>query len=387
MKKILFICITLIVSSGFVNSQTLKFFVNKGTTSSTNCSCKTTKSIKITFPVPINVVSYDQYSFYLSLSSLDVTASVSFEKKDIASKLVGKNEFSAYLIKEDSTSDFYFDDAYLSLVDLCINPRMWGIQNLEIEGGSVGYKKIGEYTETVYNEYYKRWDTKTFDEWDEGTVYATGVFNMEQAPLSDGFSDMYNLITVKAENTDSTTFSISEDLENKGSLCITDKSEEFETTITYATWGGGDETYSTIKKNIENSIGGKFQVGPVHTFYELRGMQAGRELVIPGKTNGYSKATFNGVTYETIAHARTEVAEKDIYAKGFYSTFYILRSGDYTTLIVSITEEMSHKKPKGLSLMDGYETIYTFKITEENCRKVDKITEKWLNATTYNFKK
>lgn len=385
MKKLFLISILSITSGGFTHAQTLKFFVNKGTTTATDCSCKTTKSIKITFPVPANVASYDQYSFYLSLSSLDVSAAVSFDKKEIASNLVGKKEYSAYLMKEDSTSDFYFDDAYLSLVDLCMNPRMWGIQNLEIEGGSAGYKKIGEYTETVYNEYYKRWDTKTFDEWDEGTVYATGVFKMEQAPLSDGFSDIYDIITVKSENTDSTTFSISEDLENNGSLSITDKSQEFETTLTYATWGGGDETYTTIKKNIENSIGGKFQVGPVHAFYELRGMQAGKEVVIPGKTTGYSKNTFNGITYETIAHARTEGVEQDSYANGFYSTFYILRSGDYTTLIVSSTEEVSYNKSKGASLMDGSETIYTFKITEENCRKVDEITKKWLNATTYNF--
>jgi len=382
MKKI-FLSFLLVSSfARLTHAQTVRFFVNKSASLASTCDCKTTDNIKVTFPVPPNVATFDSYSFYLILSSLDVPATISFDKKEIAEKLAGKKEFSAFLLKEDGSSDFYFDDVYLEVKDLCSVPRMWNITTLEIEGGSAGYKITGKYSEDVWNDYYNRWDSKTFDAWDDGEGFGSGMFSMNQAPMSDGFTDLYDIITVKAANTDSASFNLSEDLDMKGSISIVDKSQEFTTEITYATWAGGDATYNEIKANVENSIGGKFQVGPIHNFYTLRNMQEGTAFDLSGKSN-YTKVSFNGIMYETISVARTDSQSENEDQQGFYATYYISRMGDYTTLIVSLTEELFELKSKGPSLMDGSEKIYHFKLSAENCKRIDTINEKWLNATSY----
>lgn len=354
-------------------AQEVKFFVNKSSSTSAACECKTTTSIKVTFPVPSNVTSFDEYQFYISLSSLDVPAIIGFEKAEIAAKLSGKKEFTAYLLKEDGSSDFYFEDVFLDKSDLCNVPRMWNIETLEIQGGGVGYKILGYHYESTWNEYYNRWEESKFADWDEGTEYGEGSLNMKEAPLSDGFMDQFNIITVKAESTDSASFSISEDVEHNGSLMIEDKSEEFDTRLYYATWAGGDATYQQVKEEVINSLGGKFQVGAIHNFYELEGMQQGKEVKLSGSHTEFTPTTFNGVTYETISHYRT--------GPGFYATFYLSRSGEYTILIVSHTAEKFSGDPG--SPYSSFEMISA--LTAEDIEKIKAIDSKWLNATTYSF--
>lgn len=385
MKKIILSAIVTFGLATFVSAQNVKFFVSKSASIGLECDCKATTSIKVVFPVPSNVGTFDSYEFYLNLSSLDVPATIGFDKNEIAAKLVGKKEFSAYLLLEDGGSDFYFEDVYLEKKDLCANPRMWGITDLQIDGVGVGYKIIGYHYEDTWNDYYSRWDSKKFEDWDEGIAHGEGSITMTQAPLSYGFTDLYDIITIKAANTDSASFSVSEDIAMNGAISIVDKSQEFTTNIYYATWAGGDATYNEFKEEVQASITGQLQVGPVHEFYFLRNMQEGREVVVPGKTDSYSKVTFNGIPYETISHCRTESDSNTDYEQGFYSTFYIYRSGEYTSVIVSITSEEFTLKSKGSSLTDGSEKIYSVKMNEETIKKIDEINAKWLNATAYNL--
>lgn len=371
---------SLLFTSSLANlsyAQEAKFYVNKSATVATNCDCPNTSTIKVTFPVPANVGSYDLYQFYINLSSLDVPATIGFDKAEIAAKLAGKKEFTAYLLKEDGSSDFYFEDVYLEKRDLCSSPRMWGMTEMEMEAGSAGYKVIGFHYEDTWNEYYKRWDSKKFEDWDEGVAYSSGSLIIKQTPLSEGFSDLTEIINVKTQNTDSCSYSVSENIDEKGSLSIQDNSQDFQATITYAIWGGGEETYNAVKESVIISLSGKFQVGPVHNFNQLEGMQTGVEKKINDKSSSFSTVTFNGISYETVSHCRTKT--------GFYATFYITRFGEYTVLIVSITNEIYEMKRKGNSLMDGEELVYQFELTDENIKQVDAINEKWLTATTYNI--
>jgi len=375
MKKILLINVILICVIFIVNAQESKFYVNKATVTSNNCDCKTIKSIKVTIPLPTGLTAFDNYLLYINLSSLDVPTYISFDKKDIASKLLGKKEYTAYLLKDDGTSDFTFDDAAFSKKDLCSNPRMWGMTEMVMEASGIGYKIIGSHWEDKWNEYYKKWESTKFDDWDEGVTYGSGSLIIKQAPLSDGFSDLSEIITVKAENTDSCSYSVSEDVDAKGSLTIVDNSQDFKTEIFYGIWSGGDQTYKTVKENVLNSISGKYQVGPVHNFYELYGMDKGVEKVIQEKSKEFKNVTINGYNYETISHCRTKT--------GFYATFYITRQGDNTILITSLTNEIFEMKAKGPSLMDGEELVYKFELTDKNIERIDLINEKWLKATTY----
>jgi hypothetical protein len=375
MKKILLIAVILNCVSFLVNAQESKFYVNKATVTSADCDCKTIKSIKVTIPLPSGLAAFDSYLLFINLSSLDVPTYISFDKKDIAAKLVGKKEYIAYLLKEDGTSDFTFDDVAFSKKDLCSTPRMWGMTEMVMEASGAGYKIIGSHWEDKWNEYYKKWESTKIDDWDEGVSYGSGSLTIKQAPLSDGFSDLSEIITVKAENTDSCSYSVSEEVDANGSLSIIDNSQEFKTDIYYGIWSGGENSYNIVKQSVLSSVGGKYQIGPVHNFYELYGMGNGEEKVLPGKSNVFKNVTINGTSYETISHCRTKT--------GFYATFYITRLGDYTILITSLTNEIFEFKAKGLSLMDGKVLIYQFELTDKNIERIDLINEKWLNATTY----
>ncbi len=372
MKKI---CLTTLLIAGtqlISLAQDVKFFVNKSTAISSNCDCKTLSSIKAVFPIPSNVASFDSYQLYIELNSLDVPATIGFNKSEIASKLAGKKEFTAFVIKEDGTSDFYFEDDYLDKKDLCGNPRMWGMTELSITGSGVGFHITGYHTESVWNDYYSRWDTKKIEDWDEGSLHGEGEIKLSQQPLSEGFTDEYEIITVKAQETDSASFSTSEDIDQKGNLMIEDKSGELTTRIYFATWAGGDATYKETKDAVISSLSGKFQVGPVHNFYQLEGMQSGKVIALNPNSNGFTNITYNGTTYETISHYRTN--------PGFYATFYITRSGDYTTLILSITKEEFQGDPMRSSSYQLNKAI-----APEMISTINKLNEKWLNATTFAF--
>lgn len=352
-------------------AQSSKFFVNKSTAANSNCDCKTVTSIKVTIPIPANVASFDSYLLYINLSSLDVPASISFEKKDIASKLAGKKEYTAYLLKEDGSSDFYFDDVFFSKKDLCSTPRMWGMTEMTMEAGSAGYKIIGHHFEDTWNEYYNRWDNKEIEDWDEGTVYGEAEpLSIKEAPLSDGFYDENEFILVKSVNTDSASYSISSEVEAKGQLAIEDNSQDFKTTISYAYFQNQGNSFEDLKNIVLQALSAKFQVGPVHNFYWLQNMQLTAKKEIAGKSSTFSTVTINGVSYETTSYAQNKTKESSSYNPsdigGFYATYYLSKVGKYDVIIVSLTENIDP--------------------TDNNIKKVDEINAKWLNATTFNKK-
>ncbi len=368
MKKIVVTVALFCSVSISINAQTSKFFVNKATTANSNCDCKTVTSIKVTIPIPANVTSFDSYLLYVNLSSLDVPASIGFEKKEIASKLAGKKEYTAYLLKEDGSSDFYFDDVFLSKKDLCGTPRMWRMTEMTMEAGSAGYKIIGHHYEDTWNEYYKRWDNKEIEDWDEGVVYGEAEpISIKQAPLSDGFYDENEFIFVKAANTDSASYSISSEVEAKGQLAIEDNSQDFKTTISYAYFQNQNNSFEELKNTVLNALSAKYQVGPVHNFYELQNMQLTAKKEIAGKSSTFSTVTINGVSYETASYAQNKTKESSSYNPsdigGFYATYYLAKVGKYDVIVVSFTNNIDP--------------------TDSNIKKIDEINSKWLNATTY----
>lgn len=367
MKKIFLIAVLLNCASFLVNAQESKFYINKATVTSADCDCKTIKSIKVTIPLPSGLAAFDNYLLFINLSSLDVPTYISFDKKDIAAKLVGKKEYTAYLLKEDGTSDFTFDDVVFSKKDLCSTPRMWGMTEMVMEASGIGYKIIGSHWEDKWNEYYKKWESTKIDDWDEGVSYGLGSLAIKQAPLSDGFYDENEFIFVKAANTDSASYSISSEVEVKGQLAIEDKSEEFKTTISYAYFQNQGNSFEDLKNVVLQALSAKFQVGPVHNFYWLQNMQLAAKKEIPVKSTEFSKVTINGISYETVAYAQNKTKDSSPYnpsdIPGFYATYYLAKVGTYDLIIVSFT--------------DGIDP------TDVIIKKIDQITTKWLNATTY----
>lgn len=351
----------------FSYSQTSKFYVNKAATVSSECSCSTLKSIKVTFPIPAGVGSFDGYYLYVTLNSLDVPAYVFFDKKSIAAKLVGKKEYSAFLLKEDGTSDFTFEDVALSLRDICTTPRMWGKTEVTLDATGAGYKIKGYHWEDKWNEYYKKWESKKIEDWDEGVAFGEGTLTVAQRPLSEGFSDDNDFILVKASNVDSCSYSVSNEIEVKGALSIEDKSQEFQTNITYAYFQNQGNSYDELKKIVLQALSGKFQVGPVHNFYWLMNMKLDAQKVISGKSTEFSKVVINGVSYETASYAQNKTKDSSPYNPsdigGFYATYYLAKVGTYDVIIVSLTTDVNP--------------------TDDVLKKIDEITAKWLNATTY----
>ncbi|MCX6311928.1 MAG: hypothetical protein NT084_09885, partial [Bacteroidetes bacterium] len=380
--------------SNFANAQDAKFFVDKATTVSTTCDCATIKSIKVTIPIPSNVSTFDNYTLYVNLSSLDVPTYISFEKKDITAKLVGKKEYSAYLLKEDGTSDFTFDDAAFSKKDLCSTPRMWGMKEMTMEASGAGYKITGYHYEDKWNEYYKKWESTKLTDYDEGVGYGSGSLTIKQTPLSDGFSDETGLITVKAANTDSCSYSISEDLQLKGALRIEDNSEDFQTTVTYAYFDDQTFSYDALKDELNKSMSGKFQVGDESPFYYLRDVMSTQKKEIPGKSSSFSKTTINGTSYETASYyqsfyfAHRSGGGYEIKA-GVYATFYLTKVGKYSLVILVQTKDIIELNTSSTSFgeePDAKEVDakwFTSHFTESDFPKMDKIAEKWMKATTY----
>ncbi len=389
MKKSILILSCILLITIYTIAQDAKFYVNKATTVGTTCDCSTIKSIKVTIPIPSGVTTYDGYYLYMTLNSLDVPAYIYFEKKDIAAKLAGKKEYSAYLLKEDGGSDFTFDDNKFSKTDLCSTPRMWGMTEMEMEASGAGYKITGYHWEDKWNEYYKKWESTKTEDWDEGVGYGSGKLVITQRPLSEGFSDENEFITVKASNTDSSTYSISKEIEIKGALNIEDKSEDFQTNIYYAYFEDNTYTYDKLKEAIINSTSGKFQVGVQNPFWDLRSISLPNKADVAGKSS-FSKTTINGTEYETIAYRQiASIEQSSSYGSnynesGFYADFYIAKVGKYNVIIVSLTNEIT-EKIGGMSMMDKPTLKHIFKVSDENIKRIDKITEKWLNATTYKI--
>lgn len=367
MKKITLLLLFIAMIHLFTYGQTSRFYVNKATTVSSECSCSTLKSIKVTIPIPAGVSSFDGYYLYITLNSIDVPAYIFFDKKSIASKLVGKKEYSAFLLKEDGTSDFTFEDMALSLKDICSTPRMWGKTEVTLDASGAGYKIIGYHMEDKWNEYYKKWESTKTEDWDEGVAFGEGVLTIAQRPLSEGFSDENDFILVKASDVDSCSYSVSSEVEVKGALSIEDKSKEFQTDITYAYFQNQGNSYEELKKIALQAMSGKFQVGPVHNFYWLMNMNLDAKKVVPGKSSEFSKIVINGISYETASYAQNKTKENSSYNPsdigGFYATYFIAKVGTYDVIIVSLTKDIEP--------------------TDDVLKKIDEITFKWLNATTY----
>ena len=390
MRKILFIIVILNFVSSLINAQDAKFYINKSTTSGSDCDCATIKSIKVTIPIPTSLGGFDGYYLYVSLSSLDVPAYIYFEKKDIASKLTGKKEYSAFLLKEDGSSDFTFEDANFSKKDMCTTPRMWGMTEMIMEASGAGYKIIGSHWEDKWNEYYKKWESTKIDDWDDGIAYGSGSLTVKQRPLSEGFTDEKEFITVKASNTDSASYSVSENYLQNGALSIIDKSDEFQTDLYYAYFDDQTMSYEKLKEAIINSMSGKFQVGVENPFYDLRYISLPNKTDITSRpSNAFTKITLNGVNYERASYRQiASIEQSSNYGsndneKGFYADFYISKVGSNNIIILSLTNEIT-EKISGMSMMDKPTLKHIFKLTDENVAKVDKITNKWLSSTNYN---
>jgi hypothetical protein len=382
--------VLMLVISGMLlqaNGQENQFFINLATTAGNTCKCGELKSVKVTFNIPANVNSYDEYYLYVSLSSLDVTANIVFDKSAIATKLAGKKTYSAFLIKQDGTSDFSFDDTKLSMKDLCSTPRMWGFQTVDITASGIGYHIVGHHYEDKWNEYYKRWDSKKIADYDDGVAYGEGTISVEQRPLSEGFYDDNEHVFVKVANTDSATYSVSSDILKKGALAIDDKSTDGLTTITYAYFDAATMSYDQLKENILNSISGKYQVGFENPFYDVRSITSSNQKQVSGKSSEFKSVTINGINYETLTYCQISGENTSQYQSeqpGYYLTYFVTKVGANTVGILSKTDELFIKVP-GLSMMDKATYNYTFKLSDENLLKVDAINNKWLEGTSYKF--
>jgi hypothetical protein len=392
MKKKLFAIIYLGILSAATFAQEAKFYVNKATTTGTECDCGTIKSIKVTIPIPSGVASYDGYYLYMSLNSIDVPAYIYFEKKDIAAKLSGKKEYTAYLLKDDGSSDFTFEDAAFTKKDMCTTPRMWGMTEMVMDASGAGYKLIGSHYEDKWNEYYKKWESTKIDDWDEGVSYGTGSLKVKQRPLSEGFSDDKGVINVKASNADSASYSVSADFSLNGALSIVDKSDVFKTEITYAYFDQQTFSYDALKTEVTNSMSGKFQVGVESPFYYLRDVSLVDKKEIAGKSLGLTKTTINGTEYETVSYYQTLSFEHSggggySIKPGVYATFYIAKIGKYSLIIMAKTEDEIEENTLHTSFGEKPNNIenkwFTVHFKESDISKIDKIVEKWLNATTY----
>jgi hypothetical protein len=377
-------------------SQTSNFYVNKATTVGTNCDCGTIKSIKVTIPLPASFAAFDGYYLYVSMNSLDVPAYIYFDKKNIAAKLFGKKEYTAYLLKDDGSSDFTFGDANVSLKDLCITPRMWGMAEMGMEASGAGYKILGYHYEDKWNEYYKKWESTKLEDWDEGVAYGSGSLTIKQRPLSEGFSDEKDFIIVKANNTDSCSYSVSSDYSLKGALSIVDKSEIYKTDITYAYFDDQTFSYEALKTEVTNSMSGKFQVGVESPFYYLRDVSLADKKTIPGKSANFSKTTINGIDYETISYYQTLSFERSggggyNIKPGVYASFYIAKIGKYSVIIMAKTNDVIEENTLHISFGEKPATIedkwFTVHFKESDIPKIDKTTEKWISATTYKTTK
>ncbi len=392
MKRTILTAVGLFLMLLLAKAQDAKFYVNKATTTGTECDCGTIKSIKVTIPIPSGVATYDGYYLYMSLNSIDVPAYIYFEKKDIAAKLSGKKEYTAYLLKDDGTSDFTFEDAAFSKKDLCITPRMWGMTEMIMEASGAGYKLIGSHYEDKWNEYYKKWESTKIDDWDEGVSYGSGSLMIKQRPLSEGFSDEKEVVNVKANNTDSCSYSVSADFSIKGALSIVDKSDVFKTEITYAYFDEQTFSLDALKAEVINSMSGKFQVGAESPFYYLRDISLSDKKEIAGKSSNLTKVTVNGISYETASYYQALSFEHSggggySIKPGVYATFYITKSGKYAIIVMAKTEDEIEENTLHTSFGEKPTKIedkwFTVHFKESDISKIDKITEKWLNATSY----
>ncbi len=384
-KKFLFIFAAFSLWANIIVGQTSNFYVNKATSVATECDCANLKSVKVTIPIPANVKTFDAYYLFLSPSSLDVSAYIYFDKAAIASKLAGKKEYTAFAIKDDGTSDFTFEDAYFAMRDLCSTPRMWGMSSVDVSATGAGYKIIGNHWEDVWNEQSEKWISTKIDDWDEGAAYGEGYLIVAQRPLSDGFSDENNVITVKAENTDSARYWVSQDVLVKGALAIDDNSDIFKTEIQYAYFDDATLSYDKLKEAVRNSVSGKFQVGIENPFYDLRDISSKNQKTLKGKSADFTKITLNGVIYENLSYCQVSGENVSTYESkqpGYYADFYLAKIGSYNIIIVSKTDEIVEKIP-GMSMMDSATYRYDFKMTDENIAKIDAVTRKWISATSY----
>lgn len=407
MKKLILAALALFFI-GNVNAQSTKFFMNNTAATSANGDCATLQQLKISFPVPANVSSFDCYFINLNLSSLDVPAFIFFDKADIQSKLAGKKEYKAEIVKANGTSDFTFDDTSLTMRDLCFVPRLWQMSQLEIEVAGTGHKITGYHWEDQWDEDKAMWISDKVADWDDGVVYGSGTFTLKQQPLTDGIEDATGYLKVKPGGTTNTGF---EEPVVAGALTtigILDTSTGVPVQFIWSVFDAAEYSKDYLKSELIIAFNGKeketdigivkersgFFGAYMDAYQTWRDFEFKKKIAVKGKlADAFSQVTFAGNNYEHICFRQNWYFDHQTYEyrlkPGVYINCYIMQKGDRVILITAeasdmLTDYYQHVAFSGDDSESGKENEwFSARVTDQNLSSIDALVDKTVSATTY----
>ncbi len=147
--------------------------------------CGEFSSLKVRFPLTMNVQKFDYIEILVDLSSIDQNAYIFYEGKGAIENLANRKTFEAYILNPESGyGDFSFGDAYISGNDLCEYPRKQGLEKLTVTVEMIGYN-ITKY-EKYWDESREKWLLKPI--YDNGTVLIKGDLEIKQLPPDKNFN-------------------------------------------------------------------------------------------------------------------------------------------------------------------------------------------------------
>jgi len=379
-----------------VKAQTARFFINGSATSSVTGDCSSLKQMKVSFPVPANVATYDEYYINLQLSSLDVPAYLYFSKEDIAVYLKGKKEYVAEIITADLASDFTFDDNALSMKDICFLPRVWKMPEVKIDVQGVGYKITGYHFEAVWNEQKNAWIETKIPDWDNGTIYGTGSIAVKQQPLSDGISDINGVINVKPQG-EKVSFGEPDAAEALGTLLITDESSGYPVEYTFAYYDADTLTKEMIENELLFAIGGKESSSLFGAYMDifsyLRDLKHdSREPWKGNKQDKFSPVTISGVSYDKIVYRQKWSFESSTYTNklvpGNFIQFYVAQCGTYVVVVQVKATDVLSEDYESVSFSQPEKELnpewFSKVLSESDMNEIDQKASGILQTAKYN---
>ncbi len=400
--------IAALMISHAITGQTSKFYLNNAATTSTNGDCATLQQLKVTFPIPANVGTFDCYFINLNLSSLDVPAYIFFDKAEIKAQLVGKKEFKAEVVKADGTSDFVFDDTSLTMRDLCFVPRLWKMPEVKVEVSGTGNKIVGYHWEEVWDEDGLKWISTKVEDWDAGVTSGAASMIIKQRPLSDGIEDATGFISVKPAQSEKMEFGEPEVAGAISTLSITDNSLGYPVEFVWSVYDAAEYSKETIMEELILAMNGRTKETEDGIFTERSGLFGAfmdahaymgaiafdKAVSVKGKSSkSFVKATFNGTGFEHVAFRQSSYFLKETYSNklepGMYLNCYVTQVGNKIVLTTVkacdvIAEDYLHVS-FGNESVEGPEKSAWFssKIKDENLPQIDGLIDRILSSTTY----
>lgn len=407
MKKLGLVIAALIISNAII-AQSAKFYLNATATTATSGDCSTLQQLKVTCPIPSNVGTYDSYTIALFLSSLDVPAYIYFDKAAIKSRLVGKSEFKAEVMKVDGSSDFTFDDADLKMSDLCFTPRLWKMPEVEVEVSGIGNKIIGYHWEDIWYEDSKKWVSSKIEDWDEGTSYGAGSMVIKQRPLSEGIEDKTGFVKIKPSSTDKVGFGEPNVDNTLGTLSISDTTLGFPVEFTWAFYDAASYSKEGIMQELIYAFSGKekktdygivkersgmFGASP-DAFGYMKDLSFEKAVPVNGKKgDSFDKVTFNGVQYDHISFRQNYFFDSNSYdyklRPGMYINCYVTQVGN-TIVVVTVqaadvvSEDYLHVGFSSSTANGPHkDEWFLYSLKEESISKINALIDRMLSVTTY----